>query len=57
LSNQAKLVQYGHRPVYAQVSKAKYQNLVSGKSVFYKQNWQKVPEGLKFISPESRKGI
>ena len=57
LSHQAKLVQYGHKPVFLRVANQKYLNLVSGKSVFQEQNWQKVPQGLKFISPESRRGV
>ena len=32
-------------------------NLVSGKSVFYEQKWQKVPIGIQFISENSNRGI
>ena len=35
LSNQHKLMSYGHKPVYLKVSNEDYQDLISGRKGFY----------------------
>lgn len=35
MSNQAKLLSFGHKPVYLEVSDQEYQDLMSGKKAFY----------------------
>lgn len=42
MSNQAKLMSYGHSPVYLEVTNSDYQKLVKGKLPFYRQKWKRI---------------
>ena len=48
LSNQGKLLSYGHKPVYLKVSDEVYKELVNGKKAFYEQDWQRIPSEVEF---------
>jgi hypothetical protein len=43
LSNQAKLLSYGHMPVFLEVSHQDYLKLIKGQLPFYRQKWKRVP--------------
>jgi hypothetical protein len=48
LSNQHKLMSFGHKPVYLKVSSEDHQDLISGKKGFYEQNWQRIPTEVEY---------
>jgi len=41
-SNQAKLLGFGHTPVYLEVNHEQYLKLMSGDLAMYRQNWQRM---------------
>ena len=43
MSNQIKLLSYGHMPVYLEVDNATYLKLIKGQLPFYRQKWKRMP--------------
>ena len=42
MSNQMKLLSYGHMPVYLEVDNATYLKLIKGQLSFYRQKWKRM---------------
>lgn len=51
-SNQAKLLSYGHTPVYLEVSDQEYNAFMNGEIPFYRQNWRRIPGEIEYIKGE-----
>lgn len=52
LSNQAKLLSYGHMPVYLEVSHQDYLKLIKGQLPFYRQKWRRVTGEMDYVKGE-----
>ena len=48
LSNQAKLLSYGHTPVYLEVNNTDYQKLIRGELAFFRQKWKRIDGGISY---------
>tara|TARA_B110000285_G_C15085012_1_gene595675 strand:- start:1081 stop:1269 length:189 start_codon:yes stop_codon:yes gene_type:complete len=44
MSNQSKLLSWGHTPVYLEVKHNEYLKLISGQLPFYRQKWKRIFE-------------
>jgi len=47
--DKTKLLSLGHMPVYLEVSKKEYEELIAGKAPLYRQKWKRVPGDIKQI--------
>lgn len=45
--DKTKLLSLGHMPVYLEVSKKEYEELIAGKAPLYRQKWKRVPGDIK----------
>lgn len=54
-SNQARLLSYGHKPVYLVLSQVEFIALKKGQIPVFSQRWQRVPSDVRFR--RSREGI
>ena len=52
MSNQAKLMSYGHMPVFLEVNHQDYLKLTRGKLPFYRQKWKRVPGEIDYSKGE-----
>lgn len=51
-SNQAKLLSYGHTPVYLEVSNQEYIGLMNGEIPFFRQPWKRITSEVEYIKGE-----
>jgi hypothetical protein len=56
MSNQSKLLGFGHKPVFVRVSRANYVQLISGRRAFSDLEWQRLPTEVEFTN-KSKLGI
>lgn len=52
MSNQAKLMSYGHMPVYLEVNHQDYLKLTKGQLPFYRQKWKRIPGEIDYSKGE-----
>jgi len=49
MSNQAKLLSYGHKPVYVEISRSQFSDMIDGKIPMYDLKWKRISAEVDYI--------
>jgi len=52
MSNQSKLLSYGHKPVAVELTKTQFNDVVTGRIPMFDQKWKRIAADVEYIKLE-----